>query len=179
MSLIFVKQAAEQRSYSMSGRLILSHSGWLLLTVPNAYVLGAFDTLDEPGIELPPRNSDEQQNKLRAHISVMRPDEIARIGGPDKITERGHTLHYSPGPLREFDPKGWSAMSRCWAIEVKSPELEKLRKSYGLANLPQRDGKDLPFHITVAVRRRSVLRPNAVRKAAAWVPKALLHAGGK
>jgi 8-oxo-dGTP pyrophosphatase MutT (NUDIX family) len=46
-------------------------------------------------------------------------------------------------------------------VQVASPELAALRKSYGLSALPN---EDHPFHITVAVRRKNVLGPNEVAK---------------
>lgn len=153
MSLLFFKHAAP--SYGLAGRLYKSNNGFVLLSVPNAIVRGAFDALDEPGIELPPSGPNE--DRLNAHITVMRPEEI----DPDKVTERGHTFRYTLGPLKSFNPEGWADMSKCWVIEVKSPELQKLRKSYGLSNLP--NGHE--FHITVAVRRKNVLGPNEVAKA--------------
>ena len=161
MTLLYPTKRAASRSYDMAGRLYLSGSGYLLLTVPNAIVRGVFDTLDEQGIELPP-SSDGQ---LKAHITVMRPEEVKdTVGDPDKISERGHTFRYSLGKLKSFSPSGWLEMSKVWVIEVKSPELEKLRKSYGMTKLPN-DNK-FAFHISVAVRRKSVLGPNSVSKAA-------------
>jgi hypothetical protein len=153
------KTAAKPKAtYSMSGRLYLSASGWLLLSVPNSLVRGAFDALDEPGIELPVKDG-----KLNAHISVMNSSEVDQIGA-DKITERGHTFAYQTGKVKETSPGGWAEMSKVWMIEVKSPELQKLRKSYGLSALPH-DG-EYQFHITLAVRRKNVLRNSDVRKAA-------------
>jgi hypothetical protein len=144
--------ATADLSYAMTGKLYLSGSGWLLLSVPNGLGHAIFDTLNEPGVEMP-LNSKGQYN---AHISVMRPEEIEKIGGPDKVTERGHEFAYTLGPLREVTPAGWADMSKCWFVEVKSPDLEKLRKSYGLPAIPDNNTK--PFHITVAVRKRNVLR---------------------
>lgn len=156
--------AAPVVAHSLTGRLYLSHSGWLLLTVPNSLVRGAFDALHEAGAELPLKSS----GVLKSHISVMRPDEVDKIGGPDKINERGHQFHYTLGPLKEVEPKGWDEMSRVWFIEVKSPELRKLRTSYGLSPLPNGDHE---FHITVAVRRKRVLQANDVKKAGHyWLP---------
>lgn len=154
--------APAEVSYSMTGRLFLSESGWLLLSVPNAFVRGAFDALDEPGIELPRRDMDDPDSQLRAHISVMRPEEIEKIpGGADAITERGKTFGYTPGRLRSVKPDGWDGISRVWFIEARSPDLEKLRKTYGLSPQPKH-----PFHITVAVRKTKVLQENEVSKAA-------------
>ena len=160
------KNAAEhERSYSLVGRLQASvhkEKPWLLLSVPNSVTRSVFDAMHEPGIELPP----SKDGKLNAHISVMRPEEIDKIGGVDKVTERGHQFHYSLGSLRRVTPAGWPEMSDCWFLSVHSPELERLRRSYGLSPLPSRNGDQIPFHITVAVRRKKVLGNNDLSKAA-------------
>jgi len=134
------------------GKLYFSSSGWLLLSVPNAVVRGHFDSLDEPGIELPIGDS----TRLEAHISVMRPEELQSIGGPRAVTERGRDFHYIVGRMKTVTPSGWPDVSRAWVLPVKSRELEQLRKTYGLPALPQH-----PFHITVAIRRKGVLYENA------------------
>lgn len=153
------KAGAAVKTHALSGELYASSSGWMLLAVPNALVRGAFDALDENGAELPLHNG-----KLNAHCSVFRPEEVDQIGGIGKITERGHHYHYTLGPVKEVQPAGWDAMSRVWFIEIESPELQQLRKSYGLSALPK-DGKH-PFHVTIGVRRKHVLRTNEVSKAA-------------
>lgn len=148
-------------SYGLSGKLYLSKSGWLLMHIPNALVHGAYDALHEPGVELPPGHNGD----FNAHVSVMNPDEIAQIaGGADAITERGHEVSYTLGAVRVVEPSGWSEMSKCWFIDVRSPELEKIRKSYGLSAKPNED--KFNFHITIAVRRKHVLKPNELAKAA-------------
>lgn len=144
-------------SYGMSGRLFYSATGFLLLSVPNALVRGIFDTLDEPGLELPMVGKT-----LNAHITVMRPEEIDQIGGPDVVSERGHAFHYNLGRLRTFTPDHLPDVSRVWILEVKSPELAALRRSYGLSKYP-RDGES-PFHITIALRKTNVLRENEINK---------------
>lgn len=152
-------------THALAGRLYISKSGWLLLSVPNALVRGAFDALDEHGVELPPGGLD---GRLNAHISVMNADEISKIGGPDKITERGHSYSYTLGPIKEVSPASWEDISKVWFIEVNSPELKALRKSYGLTPLPHDDAH--PFHITIAVRRKKVLQENDKTKAAHIIP---------
>jgi hypothetical protein len=147
-------------SDAMSGKLTASRSGWVLLDVPNAIVRGAFSALHVPGIELPPSPG----GGLNAHISVMRPSEVEHIGGVDKINEIGKRFHYRLGPLRECNPIGWDEMERCWMFGVSSPELRQLRMSYGLNPLPKRNRTELDFHLTVAVRRKGVLRPNSTKK---------------
>jgi hypothetical protein len=158
------KQAAT--NHPLVGRLYLAKSGWLLLSVPNALVRGVYDALAAPGAELPRAgimnvpNVDEEL--LNAHISVMNAEEVASIG-ENKINDRGHMFGYSLGALHEIPVRNIDGVSRVWALQVSSPALSALRKSYGLSPLLN----DQPFHITVAVRRKNVMGKNDVSKAAA------------
>lgn len=159
------KQAAT--NYPLAGRLYLAKSGWLLLSVPNALVRGVFDALVEPGTELPTAGvfnvPNVEAHIVNAHISVMTADEVSSIGA-DKINERGHMFGYTLGGLKEIDVKNVDGVSKVWAIQVSSPALSALRKSYGLSPLPN---DDQPFRITVAARRKGVLSNNAVSKSTA------------
>ena len=150
--------------YHLSGRLYLAKSGWLLLAVPNALVRGVFDAMSHAGAELPLAGTMNVPNVdkelLNAHISVMTAEEVEKIGA-NKINERGHSFRYSLGAIKEITPTSASNISKAWAIQVSSPELSALRKSYGLSALPNGDHQ---FHITVAVRRKNVLRENTVSK---------------
>jgi len=154
------KTAQPKAVTEMTGRLIYSRSGWVLLEVPNAIVHGVFNSLMIPGAELP-LNSE---GKLRAHISVLREEEVTAIGGPAKINEFGKTFKYQLGPLFEVNPYGWDDYDRVWFLSVKSPQLSAFRKSYGLSPQPMRGRKEMRFHITVARRKRGVLRPNPLAK---------------
>jgi hypothetical protein len=155
------KQAdAPEVVHALSGMLYVTPSNWGLLAVPNALVRGVYSAIDEPGVELP--SHSEKPGKLDAHISVFRPEDIAAIGGPGKLTERGKHFHYTTGQLKTVQPAGWPQMSKVWMLEVKSPELQTLRQSYGLTPLPH--DNDFQFHITVGVRRKGVLGRNEISK---------------
>jgi len=158
------KAGAVGTNHYLTGRLYISKSGWLLLSVPNALVRGVFDAMTATGAELPTLSAfmgkSADKDLLNAHISVMTAEEVDQIGA-DKINERGHHFHYALGQIREFSPEKANTLSRVWAIQVASPELAALRKSYGLSALPN---DDHPFHITVAVRRKNVLGANEVAK---------------
>jgi hypothetical protein len=123
-----------------------------------------FDALTAPGAELPTGGSlnvpNVKSDLFNAHISVMTADEVASIGA-NKINERGHLFHYGLGPLIEIAPKTIDGISKIWAVQVVSPALSALRKSYGLPPLVHGDHQ---FHITVAVRRTKVLQNNGVSK---------------
>lgn len=165
VTTFYKSSAAPEKTYALAGRLYLSRSGWILLTVPNAIVRGVFDAMDEPGLEMPPSGPD---GSLNAHISVIRPEELEQVGGGDKVSERGHMFRYNLGPVKTVNPGGWPEMAKVWFIEVNSPELQNLRKSYGLSALPN-DNK-YKFHITIAVRRKRVLQNND-RKKVAGIPE--------
>ena len=92
----------------------------------------------------------------------MRPEELKQIGGADKVTERGKQFHYTLSRLYSVEPDGWSDMARVWFLRVHSPELQALRRSYGLSSLPNEGKHD--FHVTVGVRRKGVLGRNATHK---------------
>jgi hypothetical protein len=85
----------------------------------------------------------------------MSPDDIEKVGGPEKITERGKSYTYTLGRIYSVEPDGWPGVSKVWYIKAHSPELQELRRSYGLSGLPKNGEFD--FHITVAVRKRGVL----------------------
>jgi hypothetical protein len=142
---------------SFTGELYLSQSGWLLLSVPNALGQGYFKALHEPGVELP----TGEEGRYNAHISVATSEEVSKIGASN-ITERGKHFAYTLKGVRKVEPEGWNDVKTCWFVEVDSPALEKLRRSYGLSALPK-DGKH-KFHITFAILRRRVLGANDVSK---------------
>ena len=138
-------------SNSLQGKLVLSDSGWVLLSLPAAIQRGFFAALDAPGAELPIRNG-----RLNTHISVIRPEELAAAGNP-KITELGKHFRFNLGRLVETNPLGWEEMERVWFFRVVAPELVALRRSYGLTDFPRKGRKQLDFHLTIATRRSGVL----------------------
>ncbi len=140
----------EPTTYAMKGRLTFSSSGWVILEVPNAIGNGAFQALSEHGIEQPVSSTHGRYN---AHISVIRPDEVEAIGGPEMVKARGQSIGFNFGPVREIsNPGGWAEISKAWVIEVNSPELMKLRRSLGLGE------PKYPFHITFAIRRKHAFK---------------------
>jgi hypothetical protein len=152
-------------AYNLSGQLYVStaHDSrpWGNLSVPNALVRGVFDAMAEPGIELPMTDG-----RLNAHITVFRSEEIEMLGGPDALrNDRGKPFRYTLGRLVDLTPAGWPEMAKCWVLRVHSPELQALRRSYGLSSLPKDGRYDL--HITVAVRRKGVLARSETAKATA------------
>lgn len=154
------KQAGDaKREYVLGGRLYLSKSGWVLLSVPNAILRGAFEAMVEPGVELPTNDIGQ----LNAHITVMSPEDVVDIGGADILTERGSEFNYSLGLVKSVRPNTWSGVGKAWFISIHSPALEKLRRSYGLSSKPHNG--EYEFHCTFAIRKVGVLNKNEISKA--------------
>ena len=130
------------------GKLILTNNGSLCLLVPAPIVRGAFASIPDQGTSLPPNIG---------RVVVMTPSEVKTIG-PNNIDERGHEFNYRLGPIHETT--GYKGISKIWYQEVKSTELNNLRKSYGLSDKPSGD----KFKLIIAIRKTNVLRDNAVSK---------------
>lgn len=154
-----VLQDEEKRAeVKMSGLLQATASGYLIVAVPTALVRGIFDAMHEPGISLP---SSIDGGAVRAGIVVMTPEELKLAGGADKISERGKPYTYTLGNLEESQAKGWPGVATCWHLRVRSPDLGKLRRSYGL---PTKIEGDSEFSIVIACRKTGVLAANATSK---------------
>lgn len=146
---------APEVAYNLVG-VLQFHNSRIILSVPNALVRGIFSAMREPGIELPEHFS--------AHIVVMRPEEVTGLGGPDKISERGKQYEYTLGRLYAAESPE-PGIAKVWFLRAHSPQLQQLRKSYGLSAFPGND--DSEFHVICALRRRGVLAANAKSKAGA------------
>lgn len=142
----------------MSGLLQVTASGYLIVAVPTSMVRGIFDAMCEPGISLP---SSVDGGSMHNGLVVMTPEELQLAGGANKITERGKHYTYTFGGLEEVPARNWPGVSKCWHLKVKSPDLGKLRRSYGL---PTRIEGDSDFSIVVACRKAGVLASNATSK---------------
>jgi rubrerythrin len=142
---------------------ITEHKGrkWGVLSVPNALVRGVYSAMKEPGISLPLNKAGD----LNAHITVFRPEEIDQLGGPDTLkADRGKQFTYTIGRLESVSITSMSDVTKAWMLRIHSPELQKLRRTYGLSSRPKDDKFD--FHITVALRRKGVLMTNQISKLA-------------
>lgn len=155
-----IKQEEKRAEVKLSGLLQITNN-YLIVSVPTALVRGVFDAMHEPGISLP---SALDGDTLRAGIVVMTPDEIDGIGGASKISERGKQYTYTLGKLQEVKAEGWPGVSTCWHLRVNSPDLTKLRRSYGL---PAKIEAKSDFSIVVACRKVGVLAANGTSKTTA------------
>jgi acylphosphatase len=149
------KAGAHSPVHALSGRLQAGPGGGIELTVPASLIKGVFDALHEPGAEFVVRN-----NRTEAAIKVMTKAEADKLGGTDKITERGHSYNYTLGPIVELPANG--DYEKLWAISIDSKDLGEIRRSYGLETSPQ-----LGFYIPVGIKKKKVTEENKVSKLAA------------
>lgn len=136
------KLAGHREKAWLSGTLHRTHDGFVYLNVSNDIINGFFRGLDEEGVVQPPYR-EPKYNGIGAHISVMDPEEMEGR----TLSELGKKFKYQVSGIFTVDPQR-GKMQRIWALEVQSPELEELRRRYGLP--PKLRGHD--FHITFAVR---------------------------
>ncbi len=110
-------------------------------------IIDAFiELIKRRDVKKPEEASDDDY--VGAHISVMRPDEYLRVTkGRKRIKEIGEEFDYTIEKLYVTEPN-WGDVQECYFISVKSPQLEALRKKYGLSK--KINGHD--FHISVGVR---------------------------
>jgi hypothetical protein len=150
------KQASEA-SYALSG-LFQLYRGAGVVAVPAPLIRGLFSAMDEPGVQLP---EDEDTGRLFGHILVLHRDEVSKIG-PDRVTERGKRFHYRLGGLMEHAlPSSVSkTVSKVWYLRAASPQLQAVRRSYGLPSMPTETG----FFCLVALKKRGVLGETSISK---------------
>lgn len=111
--------------------------GFVYLKVSNEYVHRLFPLVQETGFEIP--NAIKRHTQVGAHISVFFKDEGRRL---DHIDEIGRVYTFEPKRIRIIR----SHRKEYIILEVKAPELERLRQQYGLS--PKLVGHE--FHITLA-----------------------------
>lgn len=137
------KEASERlKSVTLKGTLRQRDNGFLYLDISNNVIHGMYSLIDEEDIDKPPYFGD---GEVGAHVSVAYEEEVEDL----EIKEIGKEYNFKLGKFYSTNPEGWDKMERVWFVEVVAPELEKLRKKYGLSKLLNGH----KFHITVAVRR--------------------------
>lgn len=129
------------RNLPLEGSLRLDHSGYIYLKVTNRYVYELFPMLHLQGFQMP--GSIRRHTKIGAHISVFYKDEGQSIG---RIDEIGKVYGFVPKRVRQVRARGKEYV----ILEVDAPELEQLRKRYGLSS--KLLGHE--FHITLAEREK-------------------------
>lgn len=132
-----------QKNLPKTGILKENEEGYVYLKVDIGYIDQLFPLLKNPHYVKPPffRRPDSPG----AHISVFYVEETRHI---KKIKEIGQKFAFQIASLSAVPPKSREYI----VLNVKSPELEKLRKKYGLS--PFLKGHE--FHITIAKKKNRI-----------------------
>ena len=127
--------AYAQKNLAHEGILIQKPDGYAYLKVDDRYINDLFPLLHaQPNYKKPPYF--RRNNQPGAHISVIYKDENI------KLKEVGQKFSFKIRDITTVNPKNNSYI----ILQVDSPELEKLRTSYGLG--PKLHGHE--FHISIA-----------------------------
>jgi len=139
------KFASDAKDVVFTGKLKQTSDGFVFVDIPNSIFDGFIPLLSEA--ERPPK--DEKHEDIGAHITVIKKKEISE--NDIDFQDSGKNIEYKVRGLEEVeDPDGWDEMKKVWFLKVDAPELEDIRKSYGL---PARI-KNHDFHITIGVQKR-------------------------
>ena len=144
---VILSENARKKMVDLKGTLKKAPDNFVYLNIPNNVINGLVLMLDYEGVEKPPYDL-KSFNRVGAHISVIgtREYEDHNLG---EIKEIGQEFNFHFKGFKRVNPEGWDGMQQVYFMEVESPEIEKLRKSYGLSKLI--DGHQ--FHITVGVKK--------------------------
>ncbi len=121
------------------GKLVAKSDGFVYLKVDDNYIHALFPMLglENKGFREPPYFRSPQSPG--AHISVFNEDENVK---PEEI---GKSFHFEPIKILIIR----TSKDTYAVLQVSSPELEELRKKYGLS--PKLQGHD--FHISIAKKK--------------------------
>lgn len=136
---------SDRKQEKIKGKLKQTDDGFLYVDMPDELLDAFIKMIDDPKAKKPPYNT-KKMNNVGAHVSVAYKDEME----DKEIKELGDEFECEIKGLVSLDPQGWNAMNRVWFLELDAPELENLRKSYGLSK--KLNGHK--FHITVATRKK-------------------------
>jgi hypothetical protein len=135
-----LKTSAQKKQVWLSGQLKQTRDGFVYLDVPDSIIRAFQQMIPDEEIAHP---SGMSKKYVGAHISVMMKDE----SDGKNIKEIGQHFQYKIKALQAVKPDGWDGVRTVFFIAVDAPELEDLRKKYGLS--AKHKGHD--FHITVGL----------------------------
>lgn len=131
----------------LQGVIRQTKDAFLYLSVSSDFVYKLYPLVSSKGMSHPPYFN--MRKSVGAHISIIKSAE-ANFIGIDEFKEVGLRIPFSLRDVNTTNPESWHNMERVWYINVVSPQLEMIRKRYGLSELI--DGHS--FHITFACRRK-------------------------
>ena len=137
-----------ERAIQLEGKGVLKQkdNGYLYVSVSKDFIAGILPLIDAPGKLVPPKHYKSKKG-IGAHISAMYENEQIEHEIWE-IKELGQEFTFSVLELRTVKLNKDGKMKKLWLLAVSSPELERLRESYGLSS--KLKGHD--FHITICTQ---------------------------
>lgn len=131
-----------EENFPCRGVLKISH-GFVYVDLDDKYVHKLITFLTQDGFKEPPYfgNTD----LVGAHITVASPEETERYRLKE-IQECGDVIPFTLKRCEVVHPPKWKEIDELYLIVVESPELDKIRKKYGLPK------QEYDFHITIGVK---------------------------
>jgi hypothetical protein len=142
-----------QNLFSLKGILRQDSQGFLYLDVSDDFVYKILPLLKETGIERPPYF--EYTGPFGAHFAIILSKELRSHSSWKKIPELGQEFSFELIGCHCLEPAGWAEMEKVWFFTIKCPQAERLREKHLLPSLINNH----EFHITCAVKRRSLSTP--------------------
>lgn len=152
-----------QKETEFSGVIKQSDDGFTYVKVDDKIVDGLFAIMDKNDNPVKPPYFGK--DGIGAHISMISSEEGEKM--EEKIKEIGREVKFKLGNIVSLNPEGWDEMDHVWFVQVKCPEISKIRKRYGLP--ATYNGMGHKFHITFAVRRdKKASTQSKLIKTAGW-----------
>lgn len=128
------------------GVLKQKSNGYVYLEVSKDFIKKTIPLIESPGKIVAPKFYKFKKG-MGAHISVI--SEVEQVQNDLwEIKELGQEFSFTVTELRSAKVLRNNKMKKVWFLSVASPELERLRESYGLT--PRLNDRD--FHITIGVQ---------------------------
>lgn len=128
--------------------VLKSSDGFVYVDVDDAYIHKLIAFIQKDGFEKPPYFGST--DLVGAHISVIYQDEMKQYG-VGEIEECGETIDFRATGCNIVHPHKWKDMDEVYFVVVEAPELDQIRKKYGL---PKRE---YDFHITIGVKHKAAM----------------------
>lgn len=123
--------------------VLKNSGGFVYVDLDDEYIHKLVTFIQKDGFEEPPYFGSAEL--VGAHISVMYAEEVKKYGVED-IQEYGETIYFVPKTCQVVHPPKWHEIDEVYFIVVEAPELDRIRKKYGLPK------KEYDFHITIGVK---------------------------
>jgi hypothetical protein len=138
------------------GILKQNSQGLVFLEIDERFVSMLSPYLSAMGLSEPPYINCFGTH-IRAHIPVISPRE-STLQYLEPMNLKNEECSFEIEGLYSVAPTNWPEVEQVWFFKVKSPDLEKIRRSQFLSSVP--NGQS--FHIAVAIQPRTSIEETPV-----------------